>query len=246
MAISEDNTARNCIVDDKERYIECLFSKIAHRYDFLNSVLSFNLDKRWRRFAAELCCLRPGDWAIDVGTGTGGLAIELSKLVGGSGFVAAVDFCEAMLQLCIQKVRRMNLHNIQAIRSNASKIPFPSDMFKAAVTGFTVRNVSDPVNVFREMTRVVKSGGRVVCLEFSRSGPGLFGKLFDWYFHAVLPRVGGLVSGSFESYNYLPASVASFLSTEELSDIMANVGLGRIEVHKLAGGVVAVHVGVKK
>lgn len=233
-------------IEYNENYVRRLFSTIAPRYDLLNSLLSLNVDKSWRRLAARVCSLRPGDSAIDVGTGTADLAIELSKYVGKKGFVAAIDFCEPMLFLSARKLGRMGIQNIQLVSANAQRIPFASGTFHAAVAGFVVRNVSRVETVFAEMTRVVRSGGRVVCLEFARPNDGIFGRLFKWYFHTILPYVGGLISGNFECYKYLPSSVDKFLSKDDLSGIMASVGLGRIEVFDLTGGIAAVHVGVKK
>jgi len=230
----------------KEEYVEKLFTSIAPRYDLLNSLLSFNRHKYWRAFSVRQCRLSPSDRALDVAAGTLDFAVELSKAVGPSGEVVAVDFCRPMLELGRQKIERQGIANISAIEGNAEHLPVPSDSFRAATIGFALRNVADVERTIAEMARAVEPGGRVVCLELARPQGPVFKHIYNLYFNRVLPFIGGLISRSHESYAYLPASLRSFYTREELTRVMKKVGLADIEVHDLTGGIVAVHIGTKK
>jgi demethylmenaquinone methyltransferase / 2-methoxy-6-polyprenyl-1,4-benzoquinol methylase len=227
----------------KEEYVEQLFASIAPRYDLLNSVLSFNLHKRWRRIAVRECRLSPGDAALDVAAGTLDLSIEMAKVGGVGGSVIAVDFCLPMLEIGRKK---LDTPNISVIGGNAERLPVPPDSFQAAIIGFGLRNVENVERTLAEMTRTVRPGGRVVSLELARPTGPLFSRIYNLYFHRLLPMIGGLVNGRTEPYAYLPASVARFHSREELAAIMEKVGLVDIKVHDLTGGVAAVHVGTKR
>ncbi len=238
---------------DKDQCVRDMFASIAPRYDLLNSLLSFNMHRYWRRFAVRACELRPGDSAIDVGVGTGDLAIELARAVAAAGGrVVGVDFCRPMLDIAAEKLARRGIGCVRLLEGNAEALPVPSDSFQAATTGFTLRNVSNIESALAEMARVVAPGGRVVVLELARPQGPVFRRIYDAYFHRVLPRIGGVVSGASSSrdrgggpYDYLPASVASFASREELKAAMEKVGLSDVRVHDLTAGIVTVHTGIK-
>ncbi|MHB0999802.1 MAG: bifunctional demethylmenaquinone methyltransferase/2-methoxy-6-polyprenyl-1,4-benzoquinol methylase UbiE [Armatimonadota bacterium] len=229
----------------KEEYVERLFSSIAARYDLLNSILSFNCHKRWRRFAVGKCCLTHGNNAVDVAAGTLDFSFELSKVVGSTGQVTAVDFCLPMLEIGMAKLRRSKIGNISVLQGNAEHLPLPSDTFDAATIGFALRNVSSVENAVNEMTRVVKSGGRVVSLELAKPEGRIFRHIYNIYFYKLLPFIGGVINGKKEPYAYLPASLTRFCTREELAQIMKNAGLADIQVYNLTGGIVTVHVGTK-
>ena len=232
--------------ESKEQYIERLFASIAPRYDLLNSVLSFNRHKGWRKFAVSHCGLWPGDSALDACAGTLDFAVELAGAVGPHGEVAAVDFCRPMLEVGQRKLDRRGIKNVTVIEGNAESLPLPSDSFQAATIGFALRNVSSVEKTLSEMTRVVSPGGRVVCLELALPRGRLFRAIYGLYFNRILPFIGGAVNGKREPYEYLPASVADFCSREELAGIMEKVGLADIAIHDLTGGAATVHVGTKK
>ena len=222
-----------------------MFASIARRYDLLNSLLSFNQHRYWRRFAVAKCGLWPGDAALDVGAGTGDLAIELSRAVDRNGRVVGVDFCRPMLDVGAEKLNRKGIENVRLLEGNAERLPVPSDSFRAAATAFTLRNVVSIETALAEMTRTVAPGGRVVVLELARPRGAVFSRIFDLYFHRILPLIGGAVNRRRGPYDYLPASVASFVSREELKAAMENVGLADVKVYDLTGGIVTVHVGTK-
>jgi demethylmenaquinone methyltransferase/2-methoxy-6-polyprenyl-1,4-benzoquinol methylase len=226
----------------KAKYVHKMFSSIAPRYDLLNTLLSLNRDKYWRRFAVERSGLGPGGSAIDVATGTGKLAIELARAVGPDGKVVGVDFCREMLDIAEEKCQGLC---IELAEGNAQKLPYPDNEFDLATMGFALRNVESIEAALKEMARVVKPGGRVVSLEFTQPDNVLFRWLYYTYFFRVLPAIGRLISRDKEAYSYLPASVAKFLSKKELGDVMERTGLKDIEIYSLTGGIVAVHIGIK-
>lgn len=229
----------------KEQYVHDMFRRIARRYDLLNRVLSFRQDVRWRRIAVDMAQLSPGDVALDVATGTGDLAFELAKRVGENGQVIGVDFVDEMLQIARAKAQ----HNKYGTRcrfeyGNAMELPFDNDSFQAATIGFALRNVADIVVCLQEMQRVVVPGGRVVCLELSKPVNPAFRRVYDLYFHKIVPVVGRLAQGVDGPYRYLPESVARFPDQETLAEIMRNVGFRSVTYRNLTGGIAAVHVGV--
>lgn len=226
----------------KAKHVHGMFSSIAPRYDLLNTLLSLNRDRYWRRFAVERSGLKPGGSAIDVATGTGELAIELAKAVGPEGRVVGVDFCREMLDIAEEKCEGLC---IELAEGNAQKLPYPDNEFDLATIGFALRNVEDIEKTLKEMARVVKPGGRVISLEFTQPDNRLFRRIYYTYFFKILPAVGGLISRNKDAYSYLPRSVARFPSKTELKEIMERAGLGDVEIYSLTGGIVAVHIGVK-
>ncbi len=226
------------------RLVAAMFGRIARRYDLLNHLLSFGLDRRWRTFAADEACLRPGDRALDVCTGTGDLAFELAKRVGADGVVAGLDLTRNMLVIGLQKVRSRDASAIDLHEGDAMNLPYRDGAFRASTMAFGGRNVPDLTGAFREMARVVAPGGRVVFLELNRPTPWGLRHLYDWYFHTFSPLIGGLVSGDRAAYEYLPRSVDNFEAVDDIGAIMRTAGLEDVRVHKLMFGVAVVHVGV--
>ena len=217
-----------------------MFSSIVNRYDLLDTVLSFNRDKRWREFTVSCAQLNSGI-GLDIATGTGKLALELDGSSGGNHQVVGVDFCEEMLH----KARSKVTDNIELALADAERLPFADDMFDCAVMGFALRNVTNIPTTLREMARVVKAGGIVVCLEFSRPSDSLFGMIYRVYLSTVLPLLGWLISGSRGAYTYLRSSIIAFYTPEELKQMMEDVGLRKVHYHSLTMGIVNVHVGTK-
>jgi len=229
---------------EKHRYVQAMFDAIAPRYDLLNSVLSLRLHHGWRRVAADEAALLPGDVALDVCTGTGDLAFELTRRVGPEGRVIASDFSLPMLRLGEQK--RQTLQTLRFALADTQNLPFASYSFDAVTVGFGIRNVADIKKGLAEMTRVVRHGGRVVILEFNQPRQHLFAVWYQWYSFTVLPCLGGLLSGRRAAYEYLPSSVAAFPSREALQKMMERAGLTDIRIVDLFFGTVVVHRGVKQ
>lgn len=229
---------------DKERYVRDMFAAIAPRYDLLNSILSLNQHRRWRRLAVRLSEARPGDACLDVCTGTGDFALDLSRAVGSAGRVLGADFCEPMLRAGRGKVGGSRTP-IRLMAANAEALPYHANTFDAVTVGFGVRNVAHLERAIAEMARVVKPGRRLVILEFNRPRPGPLRAIVDLYLFHVLPRIGGLLSRR-EAYTYLPESMKVFVSREELSNIMQRCGLRDVVVRDMNFGTVCIHVGVKR
>lgn len=224
-----------------------LFSSIALKYDLLNSLLSFGMHSHWKRFAAEQTGLGPGDTALDICSGTGDLAVLLARMVEPRGKVMAIDFCEEMLELAKRKARRAGVENlIDYIIGNAENLEIPSDSFCAATIGFGLRNVNSIAKTLQEMYRILKRGGRAVCLEFSYPYKPWLRALYDFYSFRFIPQVGKLISKNKSAYLYLPTSIRSFPNQESLKGLMAEAGFQETRYYDLSGGIVAVHVGVKR
>jgi demethylmenaquinone methyltransferase/2-methoxy-6-polyprenyl-1,4-benzoquinol methylase len=227
-------------MSDKAAYVHRAFTAIADRYDLLNTLLSLNQDQRWRGSTVSTLELKGSETVLDVATGTGKLAQELEKEVGISGRVVGIDFCEPMLRKA-----KGQAHSIHLLLATSEGLPFPDNSFDGATIGFALRNVPDVERTLRETTRVIKPGGKVVCLEFSRPRHRILRGLHRFYLLRVLPTVGWLISGDKEAYHYLPRSIMEFPSAEELEVIMEKAGLERVRFRFLTWGVVAVHVGTK-
>ena len=238
------NPAASHYTGEKSAYVRDMFASIAHRYDLLNSILSFNRHYAWRRKAVRLAQLRPGDSALDVCTGTGDFAIDLYNVVGPKGRVVGSDFCAPMLQRGKEKTDAVSGGRIEMMVADAQALPYRDNLFDCVTVGFGIRNVTDTHKAFAEMARVAKPGGRVVCLEFNTPKNPVLRPLVRFYEMKVLPRIGAMLSKS-DAYSYLPKSIQAFHSREELSRIMRNVGLEDVRVVDLNFGSVCIHIGVK-
>jgi demethylmenaquinone methyltransferase/2-methoxy-6-polyprenyl-1,4-benzoquinol methylase len=229
---------------EKSEYVRDMFASIAHRYDLLNSILSFNRHYAWRRTAVKLAQPRPGDSALDVCTGTGDFAIDLYNAVGPTGRVVGSDFCAPMLQRGKEKTDAVSGGRIEMMVADAQALPYRNDLFDCVTVGFGIRNVTDTQRAFAEMARVAKPGGRVVCLEFNTPKNPILRPIVRFYEMRVLPRIGAMLSKS-DAYTYLPKSIQAFHSREELSRMMQSVGLDDVRVYDLNFGSVCIHIGVK-
>ena len=222
-----------------------MFAGIAPRYDLLNHLLSANRDRGWRRATVEEGRAGPGDRVLDVCTGTGDLALEWHRALGGGTPVVGTDFCEPMVRLGATKVRREGA----AVRlgvADTLRLPFRDGAFGVVSVGFGIRNVADLGGGLRELARVVRSGGRVVVLEFTRPSNPLLRFVYYVYFLLLLPLLGNLVSGSRQNaYGYLPRSVLSFPDRGRLAQMMEEAGLRDVRVRDLGFGIVTVHSGVR-
>lgn len=232
-------------LEDKHSYVRTMFDAIAPRYDLLNSVLSARLHHGWRRVAAAQTSLKPGDSALDICTGTADLAFELARVVGPTGQVIGSDFSAPMLELGERKRLARHTDQLRLMLADAQNLPFESQTFDAVTVAFGIRNVADRQRGLNEMARVTRPGGRVVILEFNQPRHPLFAALYRWYSFHIMPRIGGLISGRKEAYEYLPSSVAVFPSREEIADEMRRAGLTDVRFTDLTLGIVVVHSGVK-
>jgi len=220
-----------------EPQVEAMFDRIAGVYDRLNSVMTAGLHHKWRRRAADLAQVGPGSRALDVATGTGDLAIELASR---GAEVVGSDFSEQMLAIARQKAPSLTFE-----QANALDLPYGSDEFDAATVGFGVRNFSDLDRGLSELTRVVRPGGRVVILEMTTPVKPPLSTFYSAWFDRVVPLLGK-VAGDEDAYTYLPNSVKRFPGPQELAARMDAAGLSGIRYVITAGGIIALHVGIKQ
>lgn len=223
-----------------------MFSGIAGRYDLLNHVLSLNIDKRWRRKvsgALRDILVRSDAVVLDVACGTGDLSIELNR--NSKAQIIGTDFCRPMLEIANRKSQIENL-KIPFVEGDALGLPFSDDSFDAVTIAFGLRNLANVADGLAELRRILKPGGTLAVLEFSAPIVPGFGRLFNFYFSHILPRIGGAVSGSRRAYTYLPDSVARFPDQKALVSMMEQTGFDGVEYTNLTGGIAAMHVGVKR
>ncbi len=223
-----------------------MFSGIASKYDFLNHFLSVNIDKRWRRLVSqklEDILKNPEAVVLDVACGTGDLALELQK--SGNARIIGTDFCRPMLEIAFDKNDKNTL-KIPYVEADGMNLSFADDTFDAVTIAFGLRNFSNWQNGLIELRRILKTGGKLVILEFSTPVLPGFRQLFQFYFSNILPRIGGAVSGSRGAYEYLPDSVSKFPDQKNLAKMMSETGFSGVEYKNLTGGVAAIHSGAKQ
>jgi len=237
--------------------VQRMFSSIAKYYDLNNSLLSLGLHHRWKRQAVEYLMFPPhpsplplGErvkYVLDIGSGTGDLALLVARRLGSDARVLAADLNHPMLAVGLNKVRRAGLENrIVSVQANADGICAANMAFDAATTGFCLRNVGDLPKALGEIHRILRPGGRLVCLEFSRPVRKWLRRFYDWYSFSLLPFIGAKVSGDTTGvYQYLPASIRSFPDQEGLRREMQQAGFSTVDYYNLTGGIVAIHVAVK-
>jgi demethylmenaquinone methyltransferase/2-methoxy-6-polyprenyl-1,4-benzoquinol methylase len=221
-----------------------MFDRVAGHYDALNSVMTAGLHHQWRDRAADSAELRPGDSALDVCCGTGDLALELAARVAPGGRVVGCDFSEPMLDLAREKAARRGGDGVRFEWADALQLPYDRERFDAITVGFGVRNLADLDRGLREMARVLKPGGRLVILEITQPTRPPLSWFFSFWFDRVVPLLGSY-SADPEAYSYLPQSVRSFPSPGGLAEKMDGAGFERIRYTVLAGGIIAIHSGVR-
>ena len=229
--------------EEKPIYVNQMFARIAERYDRLNSLMSMGQDSRWHREALSLCDLPATGRLLDVGTGTGAVA-RAGRAMYPEAEIVATDFTWEMVQAGIGKGKGSERPVSYAL-GDAFELPFQDDRFDATITSFVMRNVVDWQVAFEEQLRVIKPGGRVVCLETSPPHVSALGPLFRFYFFRVVPVMGALIAGDGSAYKYLPASTVDFPAPDALARIMELAGLRNVIYRTLMFGSVAIHVGTK-
>ncbi|QED48437.1 demethylmenaquinone methyltransferase [Cytobacillus dafuensis] len=230
----------------KEERVHHVFEKIYNNYDKMNSVISFQQHLRWRKDIMKLMNVQKGEKALDVCCGTADWTIALAEAVGTEGEVNGLDFSKNMLKIGEQKVKDLGLKQVSLVHGNAMELPFPDNSFDYVTIGFGLRNVPDYLQVLKEMQRVVKPGGIVVCLETSQ--PTMFGykQAYHLYFRFIMPLFGKIFAKSYKEYSWLQESARDFPGMKELALMFEDAGFVNVKYKPYSGGVAAVHIGYKE
>ena len=227
----------------KASRVRGVFDSVASKYDVMNDLMSMGLHRAWKAYTVAVANLRDGDQVLDIAGGTGDLARAFAPKVGPKGLVLHTDINEAMLRHGRDRLLDEGLV-LPTLICDAETLPFASERFDLVSVAFGLRNMTHKDKALAEMNRVLKPGGRLLVLEFSKVAAPL-AKAYDWYSFNVLPRVGQLVAGDGESYRYLAESIRMHPGQAELKAMMKTAGFGHVDVHNMTGGVVALHVGIK-
>lgn len=232
--------------ESKANMVAGVFHSVAARYDLMNDLMSGGVHRIWKRFTIELSGVRKGNSVLDIAGGTGDLAARFADIVGPEGKVILADINESMLVVGRDKlIDTGKFSNIDCVQADAQDLPFPDNSFDCITIAFGLRNVTDKDAALRSMLRVLKPGGRLLVLEFSKPENELLSKAYDTYSFKILPVLGKVVANDSESYQYLAESIRMHPDQETLKDMMEDAGFSRCEYHNMTGGVVALHKGIK-
>lgn len=232
-------------VDEKEKAqrVRGVFDSVASKYDVMNDLMSGGLHRAWKAYTVMVANLREGQRVLDIAGGTGDLALAFSKKVGTTGQVVHTDINEAMLRTGRNRLIDAGVI-LPTLVCDAEQLPFPDAHFDVVSVAFGLRNMTHKDRALTEMCRVLKPGGKLLVLEFSKVAKPLE-KVYDWYSFKILPQLGKMVAGDDASYRYLAESIRMHPGQEELKSLMQQSGFGHVDYHNMTGGVVALHVGIK-
>jgi demethylmenaquinone methyltransferase / 2-methoxy-6-polyprenyl-1,4-benzoquinol methylase len=234
-------------VGEKASRVADVFHSVASRYDVMNDVMSGGVHRLWKRYTIEVSAVRARQRVLDIAGGTGDLAFKFSALVGVQGQVILADINESMLRAGRDRlIDRGCVSNVHYVQADAQNLPFPSNYFDCITIAFGLRNVTDKDAALRSMLRVLKPGGRLLVLEFSKPTNDIVSKIYDRYSFDVLPRMGQLIANDADSYRYLAESIRMHPDQETLKHMMEQAGFDNCSYQNLTFGVVALHKGFKK
>ncbi|KAA1189751.1 bifunctional demethylmenaquinone methyltransferase/2-methoxy-6-polyprenyl-1,4-benzoquinol methylase UbiE [Pseudohalioglobus sediminis] len=230
----------------KASMVADVFHSVASRYDLMNDLMSAGIHRIWKRFTIELSGVRKGNAVLDIAGGTGDLAAKFSRIVGPEGRVVLADINASMLQVGRDKLLDTGHQgNIEFVQADAQFLPFPDNTFDCITIAFGLRNVTEKEIALKDMLRVLKPGGRLLVLEFSKPQSEVLSKAYDTYSFRVLPLMGRLVANDADSYQYLAESIRMHPDQETLKEMMEDAGFHGVEFHNMTGGIVALHRGLK-
>ncbi len=231
---------------DKEKLVRGVFDSVANRYDMMNDLMSAGIHRLWKRFTIELSAVRPGQTVLDIAGGTGDLAARFSRIVGPDGKVILADINASMLAVGRDRLIDQGVvGNVYTVQCDAQALAFPDNSIDCITIAFGLRNVTDKAKALRSMERVLKPGGRLLVLEFSKPTNPVLEQVYDTYSFRVLPLMGKLVANDSESYRYLAESIRKHPDQETLMGMMEDAGFVNCQYHNMTGGIVAVHRGIK-
>lgn len=237
---------RTVAKSDKADMVADVFHSVAAKYDLMNDLMSFGIHRIWKRFTIDCSGVRRGQRVLDLAGGTGDLTAKFSRLVGETGEVVLADINSSMLKVGREKLRNIGIiGNVSYVQANAEALPFPDNHFDCITIAFGLRNVTDKDKAIASMFRVLKPGGRLLVLEFSKPLLEPLNKAYDAYSFHILPRIGELVAKDSESYRYLAESIRMHPDQETLKQMMVDVGFENTTYYNLTGGIVALHRGFK-
>ena len=228
---------------EKAKHVRGVFDSVASKYDVMNDLMSMGLHRVWKAYTVQVANLKEGDQVLDIAGGTGDLSMAFAKKVGATGRVVHTDINEAILSTGRDRLVDQGLA-LPTLVCDAEKLPFPDAHFNVVSVAFGLRNMTHKDVALKEMCRVLKPGGKLLVLEFSKVAKPLE-KAYDWYSFKILPQLGKLVAGDADSYRYLAESIRMHPGQEELKTLMKNAGFGHVDFHNLSAGVVALHMGIK-
>jgi demethylmenaquinone methyltransferase/2-methoxy-6-polyprenyl-1,4-benzoquinol methylase len=228
---------------EKAKHVRGVFDSVASKYDVMNDLMSMGLHRVWKAYTVQVANLKEGDQVLDIAGGTGDLSMAFAKKVGATGRVVHTDINEAMLSTGRDRLVDHGLA-LPTLVCDAEKLPFPDGHFNVVSVAFGLRNMTHKDVALKEMCRVLKPGGKLLVLEFSKVAKPLE-KAYDWYSFKILPQLGKLVAGDADSYRYLAESIRMHPNQEDLKTLMKNAGFGHVDFHNLSAGVVALHMGIK-
>ena len=228
---------------DKARRVRSVFDSVAPKYDVMNDLMSMGMHRAWKAYTVLVANVRPGQQVLDIAGGTGDLALAFAPKVGATGRVVHTDINEAMLREGRDRLLDAGVC-LPTLVCDAEHLPFAEASFDVVTVAFGLRNMTHKDLALQEMSRVLKPGGKLLVLEFSKVAKPLE-KIYDWYSFKVLPKIGQLVANDDASYQYLAESIRMHPDQEALKTLMQNTGFGHVDYHNLSGGVVALHVGIK-
>lgn len=228
---------------DKARRVRSVFDSVAPKYDVMNDLMSMGLHRAWKAYTVLVANVKPGQQVLDIAGGTGDLSLAFAPKVGATGRVVHTDINEAMLREGRNRLIDAGVC-LPTLVCDAEHLPFADGNFDLVTVAFGLRNMTHKDAALREMNRVLKPGGKLLVLEFSKVARPLE-KIYDWYSFKVLPKVGKLVANDSASYQYLAESIRMHPCQEELKDLMRQSGFGHVDYHNMSGGMVALHVGIK-
>ncbi|CUA85688.1 bifunctional demethylmenaquinone methyltransferase/2-methoxy-6-polyprenyl-1,4-benzoquinol methylase UbiE [Pseudidiomarina woesei] len=232
--------------NEKQNLVANVFNSVAQKYDVMNDLMSFGIHRLWKRYTIDSSGVRTGMKVLDIAGGTGDLTAQFSKRVGPTGEVVLADINDAMLEVGRDKLRNRGIvGNVRYVQANAEELPFADDSFDIITIAFGLRNVTDKQKALESMFRVLKPGGRLLVLEFSKPVQPLLNQAYDFYSFNVLPKMGQMVAGDAESYQYLAESIRMHPDQETLKGMMEHAGYDQVTYTNLTGGIVALHRGFK-